>query len=1013
MDDLINEFITESNESLMEIDTDLLSLEQDPNNKELLGNIFRLMHTIKGTCGFLGLPRLETLAHSAENVLGRFRDGDLEVKPEYVTLIFAAIDQVRYLLDEIAQNGAEPEGEDAELKAKLDAVYEGKESGDAAVESTETAEEEASEEKSDENETAEVEAPFADLDKLLAEEAAKEAKDHKATDDAPVVTNKDIEESTSLSEESASEKETQEEPKTETVKADAPKEEDKKQPAANAEKSAPTQSLRVNVDVLEDLMTMVSELVLTRNQLLQISRAQKENDFTGPLQRLNHVVSDLQEGVMKTRMQPIGNAWAKLPRIIRDLSIDLGKKINLDMRGQDTELDRQVLDLIKDPLTHMVRNSADHGIEMPEERKAAGKDELGTVVLNAFHEGGHIIIEIEDDGKGLNTERIKEKILEKGLAKQEEIDAMSPKQIHMFIFHAGFSTAAQVTSVSGRGVGMDVVRTNIEKIGGTIELDSEEGRGSKFTIKIPLTLAIVSALIVEAGKQRFAIPQLSVQELVMVSKDGENKIERIKGTPVFRLRERLLPLITLSEMMKISSIQVDREALENKVSPVEKPEAAAATTDEEATSSQSDKETNVVSLEQFQSQADIQLEEAAGSLENSDSLTHKNADQDNHTYIIVTKVGAYTFGLIVDRVFDTEEIVVKPVPSIIKNIEIFSGNTILGDGSVVMILDPTGIARITGDISATEAESAQQRQEEEEQKRLRDLEKTSLLLFKAGLDKTPKAVPLSLVSRLEEFDVETIEYSNDRMLVQYRDELMPIVKFDQAEDLSQKERVAVLVFAEEATKSSMGLIVGDIIDIIEDHIDIKVSSDSPSLMGSAVIAGKATDVVDVGHWLKSTKKTWFGDHKGQSFVAEQAANGDPSATGLKKRVLLVDDSPFFRNMLTPLLSVAGYDVTAAEGPTEALKLKEAGRHFDVIVSDLEMPDMDGFAFAKNVKSDPEWKDTPIIALSSHDTPDDIEHGKQVGFNKHVGKYDRDTLLNTLSEALAEQSGTSEIAGEAE
>ena len=292
------------------------------------------------------------------------------------------------------------------------------------------------------------------------------------------------------------------------------------------------QSIRVNVDTLEHLMTMVSELVLTRNQLLEISRRNEDTEFKVPLQRLSNVTAELQEGVMKTRMQPIGNAWQKLPRIVRDLSGELGKQIELEMHGADTELDRQVLDLIKDPLTHMVRNSADHGLETPAERLASGKGEQGTIRLSAYHEGGHIIICIADNGRGLNTERIKAKALQNGLVTEAELEKMTEAQIHKFIFAPGFSTAAAVTSVSGRGVGMDVVRTNIDQIGGTIDIKSVAGEGSSVTIKIPLTLAIVSALIVEAAGDRFAIPQLSVVELVRARANSEHRIERIKDTAV-------------------------------------------------------------------------------------------------------------------------------------------------------------------------------------------------------------------------------------------------------------------------------------------------------------------------------------------------------------------------------------------------------------------------------------------------------------------------------------------------
>ncbi len=294
------------------------------------------------------------------------------------------------------------------------------------------------------------------------------------------------------------------------------------------------QSIRVNVDTLEHLMTMVSELVLTRNQLLEISRRNEDTEFKVPLQRLSNVTAELQEGVMKTRMQPIGNAWQKLPRIVRDLSSELGKQIELEMHGADTELDRQVLDLIKDPLTHMVRNSADHGLETPAERLASGKGEQGTIRLSAYHEGGHIIICIADNGRGLNTERIKAKAISSGLVTEAELEKMSEAQIHKFIFAPGFSTAAAITSVSGRGVGMDVVRTNIDQIGGTIDIKSVAGEGSSVTIKIPLTLAIVSALIVEAAGDRFAIPQLSVVELVRARANSEHRIERIKDTAVLQ-----------------------------------------------------------------------------------------------------------------------------------------------------------------------------------------------------------------------------------------------------------------------------------------------------------------------------------------------------------------------------------------------------------------------------------------------------------------------------------------------
>jgi len=895
MDDLIVEFLTETNESLQELDTDLITLEQNPNDKNLISKIFRLMHTIKGTCGFLGLPRLETVAHRAENVMGRFRDGNLEVTADYVSLILESLDRVRFLLGHIEATSTEPEGSDAELIEKLDAVYEGRDafqSGGAAQPAAAKAEEQ--------------EMPsFDDVRTMMAEQAA-----------AMVETKTEIEQPVTAA------PAPKEAPKESKESKDA---RDAKDSKDSSESAVANQSLRVNVEVLENLMTMVSELVLTRNQLMQIARNDKESGFTTPLQRLNHVVSDLQEGVMKTRMQPIGNAWAKLPRIIRDLSMELGKKIDLVMTGQDTELDRQVLEMIKDPLTHMVRNSGDHGIEPPAERIKAGKPEIGTVHLRAFHEGGHIIIEIADDGRGLPLEKIKKKIISNGLATEDEVARMSAQQVQQFIFHAGFSTADKVTSVSGRGVGMDVVRTNIEKIGGSIEMNSTEGKGSTFSIKIPLTLAIVSSLIVAVGGERFAIPQLAVRELVLVSQKSENRIEMIKETPVFRLREKLLPLVSLNELLKLGN------------------NSAAST-----------------------------------------GFDHK--------YIIVTQVGGYSFGLIVDQVFDTEEIVVKPVAKILKDLTLFSGNTILGDGSVIMILDPGGIAKVTGENKISEDNGAAAKGAT----LLAGETKTSLLLFTAGSD-APKAVPLSIISRLENINLSQIERSDGQMLVQYRGTLMPLIPFNSSVDVGTEGQKPLLVFADRG--KSVGIIVDSIVDIREEVIDIQVSTNKPGLVGSAIISGKATEIIEVMHYLNSVHGDWFKDHGDEPFLAQ---NGEEPAggKGAARKILLVDDSPFFRNMLCPVLTVAGYDVVAVESPIKALELSERGDKFDLIISDIEMPEMNGFDFATKVRSSKEWQHIPMVAMTSHSTPEDIDHGYKSGFDRYIAKFDRETLLDTINRTLA-------------
>ncbi|MBT7943009.1 MAG: response regulator, partial [Alphaproteobacteria bacterium] len=662
------------------------------------------------------------------------------------------------------------------------------------------------------------------------------------------------------------------------------------------ESSVAASSIRVNVDVLEDLMTQVSELVLTRNQLLQLVRGLEQDDeLTAPLQRLSHITSDLQEGVMKTRMQPIGNAWAKLPRIVRDLSLEQDKQIELVMVGAETELDRQVLELIKDPLTHMVRNSADHGLEMPTERAEVGKSEKGTIELRAFHEGGHIIIEIEDDGRGLNMERIRMKCLENGVATDAELEGMSDQQIQQFIFAAGFSTAEKVTSISGRGVGMDVVRTNIEKIGGTIELKSVTGKGSTFTIKIPLTLAIVSALIVACAKQRFAIPQISVLELVRASTKSDNAIEMINDSPVLRLRNRLLPLVSLETLLELKEDEVP--ALPEPAPVIETPEQ------------------------------DVEGDEASVDLVSNESEAEDTDNGDmgdgDEMFIVVTQVGTNTFGIIVDQVFDTEEIVVKPVAPILRNITFYSGNTILGDGSVIMILDPNGIANASGQMGAEEEPETQAKAVGQEG------DVTSLLIFRAGGNDL-KAVPLALIARLEEIDMATSETSHGQVMVQYRGHLMPLIACDPGHEFKTEGRQPVLVFTE--GNRSLGLAVDEIVDIVEDRLKIELASDLPGLIGSAVIDGKATDLVDAGHYLTLGFADWFGSSTKDAYRGSDGV----------KRALLVDDSPFFRNLLSPLLSVAGWEVTTVEAASEALEMRELGSNFDVIISDIEMPEMDGF-----------------------------------------------------------------------
>ncbi len=922
MDDLLREFLTETNESLDVVDVELVKFEQEPNNAQILDNIFRLVHTIKGTCGFLGLPRLEALAHAAETLMGKFRDG-APVRENAVSLILTSIDRIKEILADLEEaGGEEPEGSDEDLISQLEAMSQSAFAEDAAPEAEggseaeavaegetevqdEPTAEETSVEQTIERPLRPGEVPLDDLERAFQETAVEI--------EMPAAT-----------EESAAE-ETAAEEKQPEAKAPAVKKKDEKSSKNGSEEkpntgaSVSNQSIRVNVETLEHLMTMVSELVLTRNQLLEIVRRHEDSEFKVPLQRLSNVTAELQEGVMQTRMQPIGHAWQKLPRVVRDLAQDLDKMIDLEMVGADTELDRQVLEMIKDPLTHMVRNSADHGLETTEGRRAAGKADKGKITLAAYHEGGHIIIEVKDDGKGLPVDKIKKKVIDNGLSTEAELEKMTDAQIHKFIFSAGFSTAAEVTNVSGRGVGMDVVRNNIELIGGSVDLKSAEGIGTTFIIKIPLTLAIVSTLIVEAGGDRFAIPQLSVVELVRVQNNSEHRIERIKDTPVLRLRNKLLPLMHMSKIL---------------------------------------------------------------GQENPKEVT-ESFDEDNG-FIVVMQVGSQNFGVVVDAVFHTEEIVVKPMSTMLRNLTMFSGNTILGDGSVIMIIDPNGVASAMANQAGGALSEENEESEEEIEAAMNSHATTSLLLFSAGSSE-PKAVPLSLVTRLEEFEVDKIERSNGRDLVQYRGSLMPLVYVNDSISLRTEGTQPMLVFSDAGR--SMGLVVDQILDIVEDRLNIEVGSEVPGILGSAVIKEKATEIIDLGHFLPQAFEDWF-------------IRKELSDTALTRSLLFVDDSSFFRNMLTPVLKAAGFEVTVCSSASQAFELLENGETFQIIVSDIEMPEINGFEFCEGIRRDPRFRDMPVIALSSLVTPASIERGRQAGFDDYVAKFDRPGLIASLKEVLS-------------
>ncbi len=840
MDDILKDFLAETADQLDSVGAQLVQFEQDPGDARIIASIFRLVHTIKGTCGFLGLPRLASVAHSAETLLGRLREG-AEATHERVSLILSAIDRIRVILAGLEQSALEPEGSDGDLIGAIDM-----ELGDAI-------------------ETDHVDANGESDPTSIATPEPTEPADHRPAEDSAGAS-----------------------PMKPTAAAGAG-------PA----------TIRVAVAALERIMALVSELVLTRNQLLEITRHSNDEALKNPLQHLSSLTTDLQDSVMRARMQPIGRLFSNLPRLVRELAAELDKRISLITEGSDTELDRQLIELLRDPLTHMVRNCADHGVETPEERRAAGKREVGVIRVRASHETGHINIEISDDGRGLDVARIRAKALTLGLATQDELARMTNDLVCRFIFAPGFSTASRVTSISGRGVGMDVVRENIESIGGAISLSTTFGVGTTFSLKIPLTLAIAPALIIESRGHRFALPQHAVVEAVGLSEDGA-RVDSVQGALVLRLRDQVLPVADLGRLLRLDEPPADTE-----VEPL----------------------------------------------------------------VVVMRVGSLNFGVLVDRVCDVQEIVVKPLGPSLAGLTTFSGNTILGDGSVVLILDPPGLSKMFGLENANEFSVAPSLSPFTAPR-----EPMRLIIFRAGPG-VLKAAPLSIISRIESVRAEAIVSADGGLVMMHQGRLMPLISPMDRTDASMAPDVQpVLVIG--VGGEPMGLLVSEIVDIVEEHLEIEIAGEGESVIGSTTIRGEPTEILDIAYFMRRARPGAFSRGHTRRFA-----------------VLIVDDKLFFRDMLTPILSAAGYEVSTASSAQEALDMIEKGALFDMVVTDTDMPDMDGYSFARVLLAEPGRADIPVIAMAAHAAPAVLAAARTAGMRTAVGKFDRAGLLAAISEAL--------------
>ena len=771
IDELLQEFLVESHELLDTLDESFVLLEENPGDSVVLGSIFRVMHTIKGTCGFLGFHHLEGLAHKAENLLSLLRDGSLSLTTAMTDALLATVDRIRRFLDVIESTQHDEGVEWADLDARLVALAEGRPEpeGTARSEGTASGPDDAAQPEPEAEDDLALPA-IESLEGGRVGDLLVEAGDTSRTAVEIAAAEQQFGDQRPIGEILMGQGEVGEAELAAALdqqgSADLPGSADLQGSGRNAADS----TIRVDVDLLDDLMTLVGELVLARNEVMQLVGVNPDGAFAVSAQRLNLITSELQERVMKTRMQPIGTVWGKLPRVVRDLAHQLGKQVRLEMEGKETELDKSLIEAIKDPLTHIVRNTVDHGIETPDKRRAAGKPTEGVLRLTAGHEGGQVNIEIRDDGAGIDLDRVRAKAVELGLVSVEFANVMSDAEAVQLIFMPGFSTAKQITNVSGRGVGMDVVKTNIEKIGGSVEVRTSAGQGTTFKIKIPLTLAIIPALIVGCGGRRYAIPQINLVELVKVDNDERGRgIEYLHGAPVFRLRDRLLPVVDLR-----------------------------------------------------------------GRLGGSEP---EGTDCD----MVVLSAEDHRFGVLVDDIYETQEIVVKPLGQVVADAPMFSGATILGDGRVALIVDVMGLAQETRILSGgsdttalREAAAAASSGETDAMK--------SLLLLSVGQGRRV-AMALSDVARLEEFSASQLEMSAYRPVVQYRGEIMPLI--DLAQDLGYGRAMAgedgtpVNVVVYHHHGRDVGLLIDEVLDIVDEQV-------STGNGGTVVVSGRVTELFDPG-----------------------------------------------------------------------------------------------------------------------------------------------------------------------
>ncbi len=1063
-DETLRMYVEESLDHLGDIETDLLSIEQSGADidVDLVNNVFRAAHSIKGGAGFMGLVTIKELSHSLENVLGLVREKELIPDPEKISVLLNGFDKLETMLNNIEKSNDEDVSEHIEnlstiTKASLDdekleaiselidiefaddglftdiSLYEIERHLDEGknlfiveydlindiqakgknplyvlqnIEKTGI----IIDSKIDfisigtlDDDAFASRIPFQILFSSIIEYdmastlfEIDEAYIHLITDDMIIpAQGSDSREQTLSAPATVKAPEEIKPEKTESVpvtkKGTKVAKKAVKKPAAmkkaktaktvSAENTGPIEatkaqtSLRVHVNLLDTLMNLAGELVLSRNQLLQGVNSSNEKATEQSSQRIDMITSELQEAIMKTRMQPIGNIFTKFTRIVRDMSRDLEKSIDLEIKGQEVELDKTILESINDPLTHLIRNSVDHGIESPVKREQAGKDATGKIKLRAFHEAGQVNIEISDDGKGLDPETISTVAFSKGLVTENEIAEMSEKEQIELIFKPGFSTAQEVTDVSGRSVGMDVVITNIETLGGIVELDSTPGKGTTTQIKLPLTLAIIPSQIAAIGDEKYAIPQVNLDELLRIpAADIKTRVEKVGDASVVRLRGELLPLLNLAEVLGIEKKFID---------PKDDEEYA-------------DRRKNIADRRSKQLEG---LEEIEDTEEVEEKLPDKTPERqaDDRRYrassalnISVVSAGAFKYGLVVDELLDSEEIVVKPVGRHLKKCAAYAGATIMGDGRVALILDISSLAQMA-DLTAITRKKPMKKAVTDKKKQAN--EKVALLTFRN--DETEYfAAPLNLVERIERIKLSDIEEVGNSKVVQYRGGALPLFEISQGAEvksLPEREQQEVIVF--KVKNKELGLMVTPPVDALEIALKIDESTLSQAcITGSMIINEKTTLLIDIFEFMKKMNPEWFQkDIETKKQLIKE---------GGEKTILFAEDSAFFRNQVKSFMKEDGFIVLEAEDGQIAWELlKERADDIDIVVTDLEMPNMDGFELTKKIKETPEYSHFKVIALTSLASESHIQKGKKVGIDEYEIKLDREKLMKLIKRYL--------------